>query len=403
MTTISRLAGTAFGVHFADQIALVCVPLAASLAFGASAEVIGILVACQSLAHLFGSLPFGILVDRSQLRTLVLVATLISMAGFLGVAASIFTGTLIGFGAAITFAGFGVVLFTLSVLSIIPLTVPSKNLASANATIEIPRTLVSFFVPLAVGLFITKWMVGWMFMAGAAAAAIGLFIALKLPNFERTAPSPDGVLSRLKEGGNFVLKNRFLRAISLCAIFWNLAFTALLVVMVPLLTDFYTVDPGVFGIALAAFGLAAICGTWTARQVGTRIAPNILLIFGPGISAVAVVMLYFIPQSGSVLMIYLAFFLLGYGPAMWLITQNSVRQLVTPAFMLGRVNAVIQTAIYGMRPIGALLGGAVVSMTSPRFGLVVVIASFSLSFLAAAFSQLASIKQYSDLEASANS
>jgi hypothetical protein len=70
------------------------------------------------------------------------------------------------------------------------------------------------------------------------------------------------------------------------------------------------------------------------------------------------------------------------------------RQLVTPAQMLGRVNAVIQAAIYGMRPLGALLGGAVVSMTSPGIGLIVVIASFLLSFLAAAFSGLISIKQY---------
>lgn len=398
MTIINRLAGTAFGIHFADQIALVCVPLAASLAFNASAEVIGILVACQSLAHLLGSLPFGILVDRSQLRTLVIAATLISMIGFLGAAASISFGTIFGFGAMVTFSGFGVVLFTLSVLSIVPLSVAPKDLVSANATIEIPRTLVSFGVPLWVGLFITEWVVSWIFMAGATAATLAFLIACRLPKFEKKAPSSGGVLRKLKEGGSYVLNNSLLRTISVCAIFWNLAFTALLVVMVPLLTDFYVMDPGTFGVALAAFGLAAIFGTWTAKQFSKRIAPNVLLIFGPGISVLAVLILYFIPQGGSVFAVYFAFFLLGYGPSMWLITQNSVRQLVTPAHMLGRVNAVIQTAIYGMRPLGALLGGVVVSMTSPRIGLTVIIASFLLSFLAAAFSQLASIKQYSDLE-----
>ena len=400
MTIINRLAGTAFGIHFADQIALVLVPLTASLVFDASAEIIGILVACQSLAHLFGSLPFGILVDRSQLRTLVLAATVISMIGFLGAAAGIFFGTIFGFGAAVTFGGFGVVLFTLSVLSIVPLIVGPKDLAGANATIEIPRTLVSFGVPLVVGIFITEGLVSWIFMAGATAAALAFFIARRLPDFEKTVPSRGGMLRRLKEGGRYVLKNSFLRAISLCAIFWNLAFTALLVVMVPLLTDFYFMDPGTFGVALAAFGLATICGTWTARQFGRRIAPNVLLVFGPGISVVAILILYFIPQGGSVFTVCFAFFLLGYGPSMWLIAQNTVRQLVTPGPMLGRVNAVIQTAIYGMRPLGALLGGVVVSMTSPRIGLFVIITSFLLSFLAAAFSQLASIKQYSELEAS---
>lgn len=398
LTTIKKLAGIAFGIHLADQVALISVPLLASLVFDASAQVIGILVACQSLAHLFGSLPFGFLVDRIQLKTLVISATVISAVGFLGVAVNVLAGSLLGFGATVIFAGFGVVLYTLTALSIVPLSVSSKGLASANASIEIPRTLVSFVVPLLIGLFITDLIVNWIFFVGAAAAASAFIIALRMPTFKQIAPINDGVLFRLKEGGVFVIKNSFLRAISICAVFWNLAFTALLVVMVPLLTEFYFMDPGAFGIALSAFGLAAICGTWTAKQIGRSIAPNVLLMFGPGISAIAILILYLIPQGGSIFAICFAFFLLGYGPSIWLITQNSVRQLVTPAHMLGRVNAVIQTAIYGMRPIGALLGGAIVSMTSPRIGLIVVMVSFLLSFLAVLFSKLVSIKNYSELE-----
>lgn len=398
MTVVNRLAGTALGIHFADQIGLVLVPLAAKLVFDASAEVIGILVACQSLAHLFGSLPFGMMVDRFQLRTLVLAAALISLTGYLGVAASLWWVTLYGFGVAVTFAGFGVVLFTLSALSIVPLTVESGGLARANATLELPRTLVSFCVPLAVGLVVTSPWASWISLTGAGAALWAFLVAVRLPHFDVTVSPREGVLRRLKEGGQFVLNNHLLRAIAWCAVFWNLAFTALLVVMVPLLTDVYKVDPGSFGIALAAFGLAAIGGTWSARQFGGQISPNILLIFGPAISVVAVLILYVIPPSGSVWAIYAAFFLLGFGPAMWLITQNSVRQLVTPAPMLGRVNAVIQTTIYGMRPLGALMGGAVVSLTSPRMGLGVVITLFALSFLVAVFSQFRTITTYSDLE-----
>lgn len=399
MSPINKLAGAAFGLHFADQIALVSVPLAAALAFDAPAEVIGLLVACQSLAHLFGSLPFGILVDRLQLRNLVLAAALISFFGFFGVAASVFAGSLTSFGIAITFAGFGIVLFTLSVLSIVPLTVPSTELTRANATIEMPRTVVSFGVPLIVGIVFTELTAGWIFFAAAAGAAIAFSMCLRLPVFENPTPTREGVWQRLNEGGLFVLNNGMLRAISLCAIFWNLAFTALLVVMVPLLTDHYRVDPGVFGIALATFGLAAICGTWMARQLGGRIPPNILLIFGPAVSVVAALILYGNPAGGSRFAIYASFFLLGFGPSMWLITQNSVRQLVTPSQMLGRVNAVIQTAIYGMRPLGAIWGGVIVGATTPQTGLLVVVVGYSLSFLAAALSQLRTVKNYADLEA----
>ena len=397
MTIINRLARVAFGIHFADQIALVSVPLTAVLVFDATADVIGVLVACQSLAHLIGALPFGILVDRSQQRALVLTATLISFIGFLGVTVSIHASNIWAFGATVTIAGFAVVLFTLSALSIVPKVADTNSLARANATIELPRTFVSFLVPLGVAILITQVAVSWFFIAAAAGAALSFIIALRLPNFEKSTTVNRSFLRRLKVGGVFVLKNQLLRAISLCAIFWNLAFTALLVVMVPLLSDYYLLDPGIFGFALSAFGLAAIAGTWAARQFGGKIPPNVLLVFGPAASVVAAVLLYFVSPNDSVHMIYLAFFLLGFGPAMWLITQNSVRQLITPANMLGSVNAFIQTAIYGMRPLGALLGGTIASATTLQNGLFVVIVGFLLSFLVAAFSPLNSIKRYSDI------
>ena len=42
---------------------------------------------------------------------------------------------------------------------------------------------------------------------------------------------------------------------------------------------------------------------------------------------------------------------------LWAICQTTVRQLVTPLTLQGRVNATVQTATYGVRPLGALAGG----------------------------------------------
>ena len=91
------------------------------------------------------------------------------------------------------------------------------------------------------------------------------------------------------------------------------------------------------------------------------------------------------------------FFLLGFGPSMWVVAQNSVRQLVTPLATLGRVNAVIQTAIYGVRPLGALLGGFIVSQTSPTTGLIVAAAAFLVSTYATVASELRDITDYRGL------
>lgn len=86
---------------------------------------------------------------------------------------------------------------------------------------------------------------------------------------------------------------------------------------------------------------------------------------------------------------------------MWLIAQNSVRQTVSPSQMLGRVNAVIQTAIYGIRPLAALFTGAFVGTTSPQAGSLLVWSAFALSFLVAIFSGLRHITNYEKLQAEA--
>jgi len=398
MSTIRKLSAIAFGIHSADQIALVSVPLVAALTFDASAKTIGILVACQSLAHLTGSIPFGMLVDRTQKRNLMITAAMISICGFLCAAISIHFDGLIWFGASITLSGFGVVLFTLTILSILPETVPPAKLANANSKVEIPRAICSFLVPLTIGLIITGVSMEWIFIFAAVGGVLALSFSVTLPNFSIGQHQRESLIPQIVKGGAYVMRHRLLLPISLCAILWNLAFAALLVVLVPTIQAVYHFDPGAFGIALSAFGLAAIAGSWFAGKIADQIAPSIILLFGPGSSLVAAIGMKSIGTNSSEYLLYACFFLLGFGPSMWLITQNSVRQLVTPSSILGRVNAVIQTSIYGVRPFGALAGGVIVGNYGPESGIAFILAAFAASFCVSLFSPLRSVKNYQTLE-----
>lgn len=399
MSVVGRLQLAGCGMHLADQIALVGVPLVAALTFDASAEALGILVACQSMAHLLGSLPSGLIVDRGEPRRVALAAVLISLLGFSGTAASVLVGSLIGFGVCVTVAGFGIVLFTLTALSVLPKAVPAEHLAQANARIEIPRAAASFAVPLALGVTVSAATVDGVFVVAALGGLLALAVAAGLPRFEPGHPSGQSAMRRIMDGGAFVLANEFLLAIAACALFWNFAFSALLVTMVPLITEVYRMEAATFGLAMACFGLAAVTGSSIAARYAGRMRPNLVLLFGPGSSVPAVLLLLTVTPGGSPTPIYAGFFLLGFGPSMWLIAQNSVRQLVSPRDMLGRVNAVIQTTIYGARPLGALSGGFLVAATSPETALVFVALVYGLSFAAAAVSRLRSIRSYGELTA----
>ncbi|MCR9072408.1 MAG: MFS transporter [Alphaproteobacteria bacterium] len=397
MSTVTRLQIAGSGLHLADQIALVGVPLAAALVFDASAQVIGVLVACQSMAHLLGSLPAGLIVDRGAPRRVTLAAVMVSLLGVAGAAASVFGQSLVGFGVGVTVAGFGIVLFTLTALSLLPRAVPAATLAQANARIEIPRAAASFAVPLVLGAVVSADTVAWIFPAALGGGVLALTAAAGLPRFDPGQPGSQSPLRRIAEGGSFVLGNEFLLAIGACALFWNFAFSALLVTMVPLITDGLRMEPGVFGIAMACFGLAAFAGSSIAARYAGRMRPNLLLLFGPGSSVPAALLLMAVEPGGSPAIIYAAFFGLGFGPSMWLIAQNSVRQIVSPRDMLGRVNAVIQTSIYGARPAGALCGGLLVGATSPQTALAFAATGFMVSFAVSAVSRLRSIRSYGDL------
>ena len=73
---------------------------------------------------------------------------------------------------------------------------------------------------------------------------------------------------------------------------------------------------------------------------------------------------------------------------MWLVSQNAVRYLELPPELLNQVNAVIQTAIYGVRPLGVVAGSPVVGVFCPVAGLWRVIIVVGLSLAVSVFSDL---------------
>ncbi|HCQ49958.1 MAG TPA: MFS transporter, partial [Achromobacter sp.] len=77
----------------------------------------------------------------------------------------------------------------------------------------------------------------------------------------------------------------------------------------------------------------------------------------------------------------LGFFLFGAGPILWTITTTTLRQAVTPNALLGRVSAVILTATFGARPVGALIGAGMAARVGVEACLWASTAGFVIQFL----------------------
>lgn len=385
------LLGGAAGTHAADQVAMAALPLTVVIGLGAGAETVGLLLAVQAAAWLLCSMPAGVLVDHAPRRTVLLLAGALNAVG-LGLAfAGSRTGLLPLLGLGVFTASAGVVLYVLAAGSAVPDLVPREAMPQANARLELCRAVVTLLAAPVVGGMAA---IGWLDAAYGLAtvlAALGLAALSRLPRQAR-APSADrpALARQLREGAGFVLGQPLLRGIGLCALFWNMGFFALVASFVPFALGVLALDPGRIGLVQGGYGAGLLAGAALAPWAMRRLGPNAVLVIGPGVSVLAPVLLALAPAQGLALPMA-AQFLVGFGPMMWLVCQVSIRQAVTPRAMLGRVGATLQAAIYGVRPVGALLGGWLAGM-SPAWGVALAGALFLASTAAVLGSKLATLR-----------
>jgi predicted MFS family arabinose efflux permease len=394
MKPFTALFGAAAGTHTADQLALATLPLTATLVLGSGPDVLGLLVAAQSAAWLLVTLPAGAWVDRMPRRTLLIVGLVLGLAASIAAVVAAATGIASLLGVAAFIGASGTVVYVLTSVSLLPSLVPANDLPRSNARLELARAIVSLGAPFVAGLLAQHLSPTWGYALAAVGAAVALACILALPK----APAPTAgaerptMVSAIQTGARFVVRHELLRGISLCAIFWNFAFFALLAVWAPLALGLLKLDPASMGLAQSAYGAGLILGALVAPVSARRLPPLITLIFGPAVSVIAAALFLLAPSGNGFACAAVGHFLVGFGPMLWLICQTTVRQLVTPAPLLGRVNATVQTAVYGVRPLGALAGGLVAAHAGLQAALLLIAASFVLSTLVIVLSPLARLR-----------
>jgi predicted MFS family arabinose efflux permease len=127
---------------------------------------------------------------------------------------------------------------------------------------------------------------------------------------------------------------------------------------------------------LGAYGAGMVAGALGAPALGRLLSFGALIVVGPFSALIASLLMAATIVAPSGLLAGVSFFLFGAGPVIWVITTTTLRQTVTPNAMLGRVSAIIVTATYGARPVGAAIGAAV----SAGFGVEACLAISAIGF-----------------------
>jgi MFS family permease len=221
---------------------------------------------------------------------------------------------------------------------------------------------------------------GGVLFVGAAAAPFfvdgGLFLVAALliawiPGVfraEREVEHGRGAMRRdIAAGIVWLWRHKVLRALSLMAGTSNLVGTATFSVFVLFAQDILGLGDTGFGIVLAAAGIGGIIGAALAHRIEKRFGPATILLgsmSGIGLSALVVA------STSSPVVVGVAFAADGFLIATWNVIVVSLRQLLTPDEMRGRVASVARTVAFGAIPLGAVLGGLLadaVGLRAPFF------------------------------------
>lgn len=361
-----------------DRVSELALPLTAVTVVGATATQVGLLTAAIWLPNLL-ALVLGSWVDRQQRKRWVLVTAdllravvvltvpVAALLGALALPQLFVVALLLGAGATLYQSAWQPFFVTL---------VRRDQYVEANSLLSTTRS-VSFVAGPAVG--------GALVQAVTAPVALAvdgvsfLLSAVLLRRVEVNEPASatsaeHGSLGRrVGEGLRIVLHHPYL-APALRCVTWVNAFTFMVsAVVLVFASRTLGLSAGTIGLALGVGAVGGVAGALAAAPVARRIGT------GPTIAVGAV--LFTLPMAAlalaggsrlsAALVLACVEAVSGFGVMLFDVNLNAVQAVVTPDAARGRVVGAFTTINYGIRPVGAVVGGLLADLVGVRPTLVI--------------------------------
>lgn len=374
------LAWSNLAAQTAEQLALAATPLIAVLAFHAGEGITGLLQAAQTLPFLLLALPAGVLADRLSRRRLLVAGESVRLVALLVTLALLATQSLnLPLLALLGLAGAtGTVVFSVAGPALVPALVDRNALAAANSRIELARSAAFAAGPALGGALVGSVGATAAFAIATVLCAAAVMLMRGISEPPRDVAPRRQPMHELAEGARFVVTHALLRPVLLTAVFFNISFFTLQAVYVPYAIHHLELGASAVGATLAAFGIGMVGAALAGPRIMQRLPLGKVIAIGPLAGLAASVVMLSTVWWPSPWLAACSFLLIGAGAVLWVISSTMLRQAVTPARLIGRASAVIMTATYGARPLGALIGAAVGGLAGAPWCLALAVVGFSV-------------------------
>ena len=348
-----------------DQVTLLALPLTAVLTLDASAAQMGLLVAAELMPHLLFSLFAGVAIERIQHRRRLMIAADLARAALLvsiPVAAAFDALSFVQLYCVAFGVGTFAVMFDISWSTLFIAVVPRRDVVEANSKLSLSRSLSFVVGPSVAGVLVQVLTAPvTLLVDGVSYLWSALFLSrIRAPEPPVERDGQESVLRSLRAGFAFVLKDEFIRPELLCVATINLFNFVFHAIFVLYATRELGVSPALLGLILGAGAVGGVVGAvispWVARMIGLGAAFTLGAVLFP-------LPLVLVPlAAGSDLQIALmlgaAEFFCSVGVMILDVNAGSLMLFRTPDRLRARMSGTFRFVNYGIRPIGALLGGA---------------------------------------------
>lgn len=359
-----RLWGGETVSELGSQVSTLAIPLVAIRTLHATTFQIGALTAASTVGFLLVGLPAGVWVDRLRRRRVMMVADagrLLAL-GSLPVAYAFGGLGLVQLFLVALASGLLTVFFDVAYQSYLPSLVGRKHLVEGNAKLTGSAQVAQVAGPSLAGGLIQA-------IGGAYAVAVDassfLVSALALGTIRTAEPAPavpEGGHRRVHrdigEGLRFVFGHPLLRAIAATTATSNLFSGVGAAVEIVFLVRVAHAAPGFIGLIFAAGSVGGLLAAFVAAPMARRLGGSRATVVGIFITDGGV--LEPLTTRGVGLAFFAGgFFTVSFGAVLYNINQVSFRQRLCPDRLLGRMNATMRFVVWGVLPVGGLMGGAI--------------------------------------------
>ncbi len=351
--------------QFTGQISGLALGVVAVLTLKVNGFQLGVISALGFIAFPTMGLFVGVWMDRMKRKPVMVVVNLIQVAALASVPAAFALGSLTVYQlyAVALVMGTTTLFYDVAYQSYLTSLVEKEDVVEGNQKLQTSASASGVIGPSIASALMAVVGAAMAVVADAVGTLAGAFALLWIRKPEAQPAVPEGgrdFFKEMKEGISVVTGNSVLWTQAGCTGTWNLGNNMFGVAVLLLALRVLDISKSEIGIVFTIGALGFLAGVLVHERV-TRV-----LGFGRSIAlstaSAFAFLIVLLAHEGSfaIPVLSVAYFLGSIGVPIYNINQVSLRQIITPNRLQGRMNATMRTIVWGTIPAGSLIGGVMV-------------------------------------------